>query len=290
MSPRCPLCRAERARLRLTMGGWKIWHCPDCGLHFTDPDPSPAQQDAHYTSEADYYRDIMAMEPALVGVYRETVARIERHVAPGRLLDVGCGSGILMQVAAERGWQAEGVETSGYAAGLARERTGLPVHEGELQRLGLEPGAQDAVVMTQVVEHLVDPLPLLAAASALLRPEGVLCLATPNPESWLASVQGERFNYWMAPVHVRLYPPRAIDRLLREAGLRSVETRTWSAAGRLLDDRLDVVNALPLPRRLRRGRPARALAALVGPIMDRLRRGTITETYATLNRTGVRSS
>jgi 2-polyprenyl-3-methyl-5-hydroxy-6-metoxy-1,4-benzoquinol methylase len=233
-----------------------------------------------FADEAAYYRDILQMDAALRRTYDDTLARLERCTSPGRLLDVGCGNGILLEVAVRRGWTAEGVELSSYAAGLARERTGLMVHEGTLDKLALEPLSYDAVTLTQVIEHLVDPLDLLRRAAALLRPGGLLLVATPNPECWLARAKGERFNYWLIPAHATLYAPRALRLVLARAGLPVRRMLTWSSHEPALDDRLEVLAALPLPRSLRRGRPAAVLAQPLGWVMDAAQRGTITEAIA----------
>ena len=108
------------------------------------------------------------------------------HRPRGRLLDVGCGHGLLLDEARRRGYDTVGLELSREAARHARETLGLDVRELPLEAFtegtnGDSPGAFDAIVLADVIEHLDDPVAAIDQCAALLRPGGVLCVVTPGP-------------------------------------------------------------------------------------------------------------
>jgi SAM-dependent methyltransferase len=156
---------------------------------------------------------------------RETLALIERHVPPGRMLDLGCWVGFLLHEARLRGWQVDGVEPSTFAAAYAREQLGLPVLQADLFTADLPAAAFDAIVLGDVIEHLPDPAAALERIAGLLAPGGVLFMALPDAGSTLARRMGRR--WWsVIPTHVQYFTRQSMDRLLRRTGYRALEMVT----------------------------------------------------------------
>ena len=147
-----------------------------------------------------------------------TLERIERHLPrPGALCDVGCWVGFLVSEAERRGWSAEGVEPSEFAAAFARERFGLRVQTGTLEGAELAPASFDCVVMGDVIEHLPDPGRSLDRVGSLLRGGGVLHLALPDAGSAVARRLGSR--WWsVLPTHVQYFTRASLARLLAGHG------------------------------------------------------------------------
>ena len=153
---------------------------------------------------------------------RATSRRLLRHVekaAPrGRLLEVGCGHGLLLDEARRRGWTVTGLEPA-RAARAHAESLGLDVRDALLEDLDpATDGGYEAIVMADVIEHLEDPVGALRAAAALLAPGGALCVVTPDPASKTARLAGARWWGYL-PAHTFLLPRHTLKRLLREAGL-----------------------------------------------------------------------
>lgn len=144
---------------------------------------------------------------------RATLQRIERHVEPGTLLDVGAWVGFLVSEARQRGWDARGVEPSRFASAYAREQLAVPVETGTLEELDLPERHFDAVVLGDVIEHLPAPHETLKRIGRLLRPGGVIYLALPDAGSRVARVMGSR--WWsVLPTHVQYFTRESVVRLL----------------------------------------------------------------------------
>jgi len=134
----------------------------------------------------------------------------------GRLLDVGCSIGTLMSVAREMDWEVEGLEPNPKAANLARKQ-GFSIHEGFFteDKVSKLPGEYQCVVMSDVIEHISDPVEALRLARELLGPGGFLLLSTPNLRSfWCRKFQ-------LKPVeHLVLFSSENLGKLLERLGLK----------------------------------------------------------------------
>jgi SAM-dependent methyltransferase len=176
-----------------------------------------AMRDEHYLDE----------EPGRRRTARRVLDAIGAHVPSGRLLDVGCGHGLLLDEARARGYDVEGLELSRYAAAHARDRLRLPVREATLEELARqdEPPEYAVIVLADVFEHLDDPLAAVDDCMRLLAPGGVLCLVTPDPGSRTARLAGERWWGYL-PAHTYLVPRVTLTELLSARGFDVVEDRS----------------------------------------------------------------
>jgi 2-polyprenyl-3-methyl-5-hydroxy-6-metoxy-1,4-benzoquinol methylase len=152
-----------------------------------------------------------------------------------RVLDVGCSTGYLGRVLAERGCVVDGVEIDPEAAQLAREHLHAVI-EIDLDNEDLAqsfPGSQyDCIVMADVLEHLANPAAVLESAISLLAPQGEVVISVPNVAHGsvrLALLQG-RWDYrdtgLLDRTHRRFFTRESILDLVREAGLAVAELRS----------------------------------------------------------------
>jgi SAM-dependent methyltransferase len=157
---------------------------------------------------------------------RRTLERIEVHAANRRvILDLGCWVGFLLAEARERGWRTVGVEPSEFGSRYARDHLGLEVVTADLFSAELEPASFDAVVMGDVIEHLVSPADALARIRALLAPGGVVWLAVPDAGSAVARALGKR--WWsVLPTYVQYFTSGSLATLLARCGFDELETST----------------------------------------------------------------
>jgi SAM-dependent methyltransferase len=226
---RCAACGAGGLRLRFRVAGdpgpqglipstdrygtapSEIVRCPRCGhMQAARPPAARALAQAYADAESSDYLNEEAGQRLTA---RRLLARLERHVQPGRLLDVGCWVGFLLCEARRRGWRPTGVEPSRFASAYARSQLGLDVRTAELFTCELEPRSFDAVVLADVLEHLPDPGAALARVAALARPGAALLVTVPDAGSLTARVLGRR--WWsILPTHVHYFTRRSLHTLL----------------------------------------------------------------------------
>ena len=104
----------------------------------------------------------------------------------GRILDCGCGDGGLSIYLRSRGWDVRGVEADAELASLARA-AGLDVVEVDLESAGAWQSLgsdYDAVIFSDVLEHLDDPRRVLRFATSVLRPGGGILVSLPSVSFW----------------------------------------------------------------------------------------------------------
>lgn len=300
-----PLYAGLRDRLFGTGGHWSLSRCTgrDCGLLWLDP--MPLAEDIHkayghyythaaksgdggllrrlfesakcgYLANHHGYADSVGALPRLLGLlpwlYPGRPAELDFSVmwlkagSRGRLLDVGAGSGWLVEHMNRLGWQAEGLDFDPLTVESARGR-GLVFHQGGLPQQGFREASYDAVTMSHCIEHVHDPQAWLAEARRILRPGGRLALATPNSESLCHRWFGEHWRGLEPPRHLQLFTCDSMSAVLRRAGFTRfrIFTSIRDANGSFLASR-----ALRDSGRFEMAEPTGAIAKIAGRAVQML--------------------
>jgi SAM-dependent methyltransferase len=142
---------------------------------------------------------------------------VDRLPIEGRVLDVGAGTGDQVAELIRLGHDAIGLEPNAQAVTVARFR-GRPVHHGTAEAPPFEDASFDTVILSQVVEHLVDPIAALTSLRRLVRPGGRLIVLTPNVYGLPRRLFGREWAHWHPPYHVHLFGRTQLRRTLSQAG------------------------------------------------------------------------
>jgi SAM-dependent methyltransferase len=207
-----------------------VGFCHNCKLYATAPVPAEDELTHYYPSS--YYgsgrRFNRIVEWLLNNLYAYRARQIERIRKPGKVLDIGCGRGLLLSKLRERGWQPRGTELSEEAAAYARERLGLPVTTEALQDCMFPAEEFDLVILWHVLEHVPSPRAMLKEVSRILKPGGVLLVAVPNFGSWEARRSGRAWFHLDVPRHLTHFTPATLQGALEGAGLSLLTTNFFS--------------------------------------------------------------
>ncbi len=156
------------------------------------------------------------------------VLTFQRHLEPieqwagdhrrKRIVDVGAYTGIFVEIAKQRGWDAYGTELSQWAARLCRER-GLDVRTGTLEQAAFPDGFFDVATSWDVVEHLNDPRTHLQEIHRVLRPGGLVVIHTIDISAPFARLMGSRWP-WLMEMHIVYFSRHTLARMLESVGFR----------------------------------------------------------------------
>jgi SAM-dependent methyltransferase len=159
---------------------------------------------------------------------RRMLALLGKTPREVRLLDVGCSSGAFLLTARNMGFDTVGVEASAKAAQTARQ-AGLAVFTGFLESARFPDASFDAATLIELIEHLRDPRLLLAECRRILKPGGMLFVATPNAASWTARAMGPRWHGFSLTImggHISFFNPRSIAVIAGRTGFETVRIET----------------------------------------------------------------
>jgi 2-polyprenyl-3-methyl-5-hydroxy-6-metoxy-1,4-benzoquinol methylase len=197
---------------------FQVQRCKLCSLVRTVPGIDRGNAERYYPHEyySDAHRFIPPVERLLSRRRAYWATRIHRANGgrPGRVLDVGCGRGQLLDQLRRRGWEVLGTELTDDAASFARQTLHLDVRVGELLKLDLEQRSFDAVVLWHVLEHVPDPARLIREVGQLVTPGGLLVLSVPNFGSFEARLWRGRWFHLDVPRHLSHFTVGTLTALL----------------------------------------------------------------------------
>lgn len=240
----CPMCGSDHAALLLE--GPDLLHagdeqfrlvtCQHCGHIYQNPRPTVAAIDRYYPENYIPFQHAIEDEPhwwrrweRRYGQYRRAAAVHRAAGKAGRVLDVGCATGIFLDGMHRTGWEVQGVEPSASAARYAQERLGLPVFCGRLDEAAFPNASFDAVTLWDVLEHVHDPPAVLREIRRVLRPGGLLVMSLPNPDSLEARLLGQHWLGWDLPRHLNLFRPPLLRIHLEKLGIPVDSIRSFTA-------------------------------------------------------------
>ncbi|MBM3635416.1 MAG: class I SAM-dependent methyltransferase, partial [Actinobacteria bacterium] len=255
----CPICASTGGREVLCArdhrrgmpGEFRVVECTSCRLCRTDPWPDdpgawyPDEYPQHAAGESVTARaSRLALQRAgtapgpVARALGVTIPEAETGgpMRPGmRVLDVGAGTGGAVLAFRDAGHEAWGVDPSARAVEVARERGNTWVLQGSLDALvhdgSLPDGPWDVIRMSQVLEHVPDPLATLGVIRGLLAPGGRLIVGVPNIRSLAARATRGAWDGLELPRHLVHYDRDSLRWVLALAGFRVMSLRTTPLMG-----------------------------------------------------------
>lgn len=223
---------------------YRLVRCLSCGLVQTEPRPTENflydwyQQYDVLGEHEPYYRAVQDKNPwdTLEGM---EIARhfvlVKRTLENGkketRVLEVGSGHGLFLDLVKRAGWQGMGIELSTHATEISQKLFDIDVKNGTIETVALPENSLDAVTLWDILEHVPDPILMMTKSFALLKPGGYVFIDTPNVSSfldWLViqfaclGILGPALTFYGVH-HLTLWNHATIRRLLTEIGFASIK-------------------------------------------------------------------
>jgi len=193
-----------------------IVRCQACGLVYANPRPTNDDVlDLYNAVEDPLY---VAERAGRILTFRHHLQPMEAFTGPaeGRaLLDVGAYTGVFVEIAADHGWDAWGIDPSAWAVKQAQQQ-GLQMVHGTLDGADFGGRTFSVVTMWDVIEHVTDPLETLQAAWTCLEPGGYLIVHTMDMDSLFSRMMGRRWP-WFMEMHLTYFTRATAKQMLQKA-------------------------------------------------------------------------
>ena len=226
----CPLCERDHTSLvaRGRERGLTITTvaCRDCGLVYHNPVIEDGDRLQAAVSHRQWHTGAAGLPRQLRKLEKRWALQwplIRPLIQPGsRVLEIGCGLGLVGGRLKSRGAQVWAVEPDPEQAAYARDHYGLEVVPLHFEDVSFEDKQFDLILASHVIEHFPEPLAFLHQARTYAHPETRLFLETPNVLAPKVS-----FRRMFSPAHNFYFAPQTLNWLLAKAGWQEEKLQVW---------------------------------------------------------------
>ncbi len=241
---KCLVCQSTKFRQLYTSpdrmfdlpGSFTYKQCISCGLAFLDPQPDEKTLQKHYPTKH-YFAYDKEGKGGVIGRIREylvkhiyqptLLSRVLKSLLNttfatpvyregGKILDVGCGTGDMLILFKELGWEAYGIDIDKKAIQLAKSGGLKYLWVGTYKDVDEYPDNYfDCIRLYHVIEHINDPSLCLKILYKKLKPQGELFLCTPNFKSPIQKVFGTYSFALDTPRHLYIFTPQSLARIAK---------------------------------------------------------------------------
>ncbi|PIE52552.1 hypothetical protein CSA37_05920 [Candidatus Fermentibacteria bacterium] len=233
----CKLCGADTPELLSVQRSWPVSRCQACGLIYLSERPAESALEEMYSRDyyekkdvgyGGYIENFRTYNHIFTKLFNKRANDIERYRGGGRLLEVGCACGFLLDHLRKKKWNVTGVEVSPLAAEYASEKLGLEVVNTTLEKAEFPAGSFDVVLLLDVLEHLHRPFDTLAEIGRILKPGGTLTVQCPwelthweeRAEAFLKGKRQCTITPDAVPAHLYFFSPKTLDEFLKKGGFK----------------------------------------------------------------------
>ncbi len=220
----CDLCGSDVTTViccpRFTVN--PVVKCNNCGLVYVNPRINNQEiysklgkeyQDSDLSFEYESrWRDLRFIDKLKI---------IQSYKEAGKLLDVGCGPGVFLEIARET-YDCYGVDTNPVHSQKAKNERGLKVFNGTLKEVKFEDEFFDVIVALNVLEHTFSPMQELIEINRTLKRGGILLLEIPNIQSIWFKIFRKKWRQFL-PDHYFYFSPKTITEYLRKSGFKIIK-------------------------------------------------------------------
>jgi len=220
---RCPLCNSTKITFFMDSsdphygikGDFSNVKCGNCSLVFLNPMPSEDIIDLYPDTYYSFQK--FSLKESRVKLFVKAILKIgtrdPHFLKPGRMLDIGCGSGKFLWHMKIKGWDTYGVEINKSAVELGKHY-GLNIFLGTLLDAKFPDNFFDYIRLNHSFEHMVNPNEILVEIRRILKSTGKVLVGVPNINGLNAKIFGKYWWYLGAPVHPFNYSVKTLSMML----------------------------------------------------------------------------
>ena len=235
---KCPICGSKNIKKKLeipdhflTKELFELWECRECTTKFTNPRPHKENLSKYY--ESSEYLSHTANKQGPLGKFYNVLRIINIHnkykllnqyTTKGKVLDIGCGTGEFLHYLDKKGWECQGIEPNEAARKYAKETYQLPIEDENILKK-LPAKHFDLITLWHVLEHIPEINDRLLDINRILKDDGTIFLALPNPASWDAISYNSYWAGYDVPRHLYHFSQTAVHFLAQQNGWKIITTK-----------------------------------------------------------------
>lgn len=189
----CPLCGSINLKFCFNLSARKVYKCNNCHLKFLHPLPDEKELSAIYKNYYDSWKleefnsEVSQMKARTFDGYLDAISRFT--TPSGKLLDIGCATGELLERAEMMGFDVYGVEISPEGVAKSRKKFGDDkIINKKLSEEDFPKEFFSVITMSDVIEHIEKPGEFMKILSGILAKNGLIFMVTPDTSSWIKKI------------------------------------------------------------------------------------------------------
>jgi len=245
----CPTCGMDTKKKLIYKrdDGIGFYKCLQCNIEYASPRLIETELLKLY--EGDNWKDLSKYDDWTYENWKnnkefhyylvqENINLVKKNLDKGSsILDVGCDIGLTVKSLEEIGYYSEGVEISSVGAKIAKEKTGIKVHNAELGNYRSEVKF-DGVLLLDVLEHLYNPIKVLKECASHMKIGGYIFIHVPHHGG--ISTRFKRFlhkrglkkgyKHFGFPAHIYAFDRKSLKAILAKSGFKAVHYESWPSS------------------------------------------------------------
>ncbi len=173
------------------------------------------------------YDDYIGDKANIRHKFDNVIEFIQKYTDKGPVLDIGCGPGLFLELAQERGFEpVKGIDISSYAIDYCTNTLKLDVQKGDLLDFNFGSGTFNLITMFDAIEHMQNPKEELTEIKRILIDKGILAIITPDIDALAARLVKSKWEeIQRIPEHLVFFSKNTIISILRQTGFEIMNTR-----------------------------------------------------------------
>ncbi|MDO9087402.1 MAG: class I SAM-dependent methyltransferase [Anaerolineaceae bacterium] len=233
---KCIICDGEDFKLKFSGrdllhdldGNFQLFECKNCKLVTLDPKLTDDEFEKYYPN--DYLSFPLSIETEKnlfkkidrqFGVNKRVNRILKKEKKSGKILDIGCATGIFLNEMKNKGWDCYGVEPNNFAANYGKEYFDLNIINKPFEQTNFLNSFFDVVTMWDVLEHVENPDLVAKELYRILKPDGLLVVSMPNSDSIECKIFGKYWAGWDIPRHNNIFDSKNINNYFSKYNLYS---------------------------------------------------------------------
>ena len=242
----CPICSSGIGKWRTKFNRNKEYNidiCQACGYAFVNPRPSfdflmnYYRTSGHEPGGIENATNAITLNSILSSESRDpnstvdakrmfrSVKSLYKKEGDLNFLDVGCGYGFFSKEALENGFRVYALELAELERNIAKQMTGVDAVASSFEDFTADPNYFSVILMSQILEHVLDVNEWIEKAHNLLQSRGILIIALPNFGSIFRKILQENEPFITPPTHLNFFNNKSLTLLLEKHGFRVVESQ-----------------------------------------------------------------